>query len=214
MTNNSKIIFAVPRGRILNELKEVLSKADLIPDKSIFDDNCRKLSFKSNNPNITFIKVRAFDVCTFVAFGAAQIGVAGNDVIEEFDYSEVYSPLDLKIGQCRLSVSAPESFVKNENPKTWSNIRIATKYPNITKKYYGKKGVQVETIKLNGSIELAPKLIMCRRIVDLISTGKTLEENGLVELERIIDVSSRLIINRSSLKTDSINIESIIKKFR
>ena len=170
--------------------------------------------FNSTNPLIKFIKVRAFDVCTFVAFGAAHLGIAGSDVIEEFDYSEVYSPIALNIGKCHLSVAALKSLLKEEDPQTWSNIRIATKYPNITKRHFAKKGVQVETIKLSGSIELAPTLSMCRRIVDLVSTGKTLKENGLIEVEKILNVTSRLIINRSALKTNSQNIEKIIKKFK
>ena len=102
--------------------------------------------------------MRAFDVCTFVAFGAAQLGVAGEDVIEEFDYSEVYAPLDLNIGHCKVSVAAEKKLLRKENPDTWSNIRVATKYPNITKKYFSSKGIQTEIIKLSGSMELAPTL--------------------------------------------------------
>ena len=214
MKKDNKIIIAVPRGRILSELKTFLKKINLEPEQSLYDESCRRLMFNSNNPLIKFIKVRAFDVCTFVAFGAAHLGIAGSDVIEEFDYSEVYSPIALNIGKCHLSVAALKSLLKEEDPQTWSNIRIATKYPNITKRHFAKKGVQVETIKLSGSIELAPTLSMCRRIVDLVSTGKTLKENGLIEVEKILNVTSRLIINRSALKTNSQNIEKIIKKFK
>lgn len=213
MKINKKIYFAVPRGRILSELKLIFDKINLFPEDSIYDENCRKLSFASNDPNIQFIKVRAFDVCTFVAFGAAQVGIAGNDVIEEFDYSEIYSPVNLNIGQCRLSIAALETLLKKEDPKMWSNIRVATKYPNFTRKYFAEKGIQVEVIKLNGSVELAPKLAMCRRVVDLVSTGKTLKENGLVEVETILKVNSKLIINRSSLKTNNTIIENIINQF-
>ena len=169
----------------------------------MFSNKTRKLTFASKDPNINYIKVRAFDVCTFVAFGAAQIGIAGDDVIQEYDYSEVYAPLDLNIGHCRLSVAAPSKFLKKDDPSTWSNIRVATKYPNISKNYFAKKGIQIESIKLNGSMELAPSLSMCRRIVDLVSTGKTLKENGLKEVDKIIDVQSKLIINRSAYKTDT-----------
>tara|TARA_B100000686_G_scaffold335026_1_gene403096 strand:+ start:751 stop:1407 length:657 start_codon:yes stop_codon:yes gene_type:complete len=214
MKKNKKIIIAVPRGRILSELRFFLKKVNLKPDKSLFDENSRMLSFGSNVPFIKFVKVRSFDVCTFVAFGAAQIGIAGSDIIEEFDNQEVYSPLNLNIGKCRLSVAALKSLINREDPKTWSNIRIATKYPNITKKYFAEKGIQVETIKLNGSIELAPTLSMCRRVVDLVSTGKTLKDNGLIEVEKIFDITSKLIVNRSSLKTDSIRIKKIINKFK
>ena len=211
---STKIIIAVPRGRIIESCKKILNKTSFSPDSLLFDDNCRKLTFTSSDPKIDFIKVRAFDVCTFVAFGAAQIGIAGDDVVQEFDYSEVYAPLNLKIGYCRLSVAAPRELIEKEDPSTWSNIRIATKYPNLTKKFYASKGVQVEAIKLNGSMELAPSLAMCRRIVDLVSTGKTLEENGLKEVEKILDVQSKLIINRSAYKTKTKMVESVIESIK
>ena len=149
----SKIIIAVPRGRIISEIKKILAKTSFAPEKEMFDDNSRKLTFSSNRKDVDFIKVRAFDACTFVAFGAAQIGIAGEDVIKEFDYSEVYAPLELNIGHCRLSVAALKTLLKKEDPETWSNIRVATKYPNISKEYFAKKGVQVDAIKLNGSME-------------------------------------------------------------
>ena len=211
--SKKKIIIAVPRGRIIEECKKIFEKTSFSPDPLLFDESCRKLTFSSSDPDILFIKVRAFDVCTFVAFGASQIGIAGDDVVQEFNYSEVYAPLNLNIGHCRLSVAAPKKLLKEEDPSTWSNIRIATKYPNITKDFFANKGIQVEAIKLNGSMELAPSLSMCRRIVDLVSTGKTLEENGLKEVEKIIDVESRLIINRSAFKTETKKIELIINKF-
>jgi len=211
---STKIIIAIPRGRIIEDCKTILNKTSFSPDPLLFDDKCRKLTFSSSDPEIDFIKVRAFDVCTFVAFGAAQIGIAGDDVVQEFDYSEVYAPLELNIGHCRLSVAAPRAFLKEEEPSTWSNIRIATKYPNLAKNFYAEKGVQVEAIKLNGSLELAPSLYMCRRIVDLVSTGRTLEENGLDEIEKILDVQSKLIINRSAYKTKTKKIESIIESIK
>ena len=213
MIKNNIINIAIPRGRILKELKFIFKKIKLIPEKQLFDDSCRKLSFDTNKRNIKVIKVRAFDVCTFVAFGAAQFGIAGSDVVDEFNYSEVYTPIDLNIGHCRLSVAALKTLLKKEDPETWSNIRIATKYPNITKNHFAKKGVQVETIKLNGSIELAPKHLMCRRVVDLVSTGNTLKENGLVEVEKIMDVNSKLIVNRSVLKNNIKEVEDIINLF-
>ena len=209
-----KIIIAVPRGRIIKDCKKLLNNTSFSPDPLLFDESCRKLMFKSSNRKINFIKVRAFDVCTFVAFGAAQIGIAGDDVIQEFNYSEVYAPVDLHIGRCRLSIAALKSLLKKEDPKTWSNIRVATKYPNITKSYFANKGVQVEAIKLNGSVELAPTLLMCRRVVDLVSTGTTLKENGLKEIETILDVQSKLIVNRSAYKTRTKEIESIISIFK
>ena len=210
----SKIIIAIPRGRIIKELKTILTKTTFAPEPEIFDDKSRKLTFLSNNKDINFIKVRAFDACTFVAFGAAQIGIAGEDVIKEFDYSEVYAPLELNIGHCRLSVAALKTLLKKEDPETWSNIRVATKYPNISKEYFANKGIQVEAIKLNGSMELAPSLNMCRRIVDLVSTGATLKANGLKEIDEIMKVQSKLIINRSAFKTNNKKIQTIMDEIK
>ncbi len=207
-----KIIIAVPRGRITKECKNLLLKTSFAPDPLLFDKDTRKLTFKSKKRNIEYIKVRAFDACTFVAFGAAQIGIAGEDVISEFDYSEIYAPLDLNIGHCRISVAALKSLLKKEDPQTWSNIRIATKYPNITKKFFFNRGIQVEIIKLSGSMELAPSLNMCRRIVDLVSTGKTLKENGLTEIEEIMKIQSKLIVNRSAYKTKMKEVSKIISE--
>ncbi len=209
----SKIIIAVPRGRITKECRNILSKTTFAPDPMLFDKDTRKLKFKSKNKNVEYIKVRAFDACTFVAFGAAQMGIAGEDVIQEFDYSEVYAPINLNIGHCKVSVAALKSLLKKEDPETWSNIRVATKYPNITKKFFAKKGIQVEIIKLSGSMELAPSLNMCRRIVDLVSTGKTLKVNGLVEVEEIMKIQSKLIVNRSAYKTEIKKIKNMISEF-
>ena len=210
----SKIIIAIPRGRIIKELKTILMKTTFAPEPEMFDDKSRKLTFLSKNKNINFIKVRAFDACTFVAFGAAQIGIAGEDVIKEFDYSEVYAPLELNIGHCRLSVAALKTLLKKEDPETWSNIRVATKYPNISREYFANKGIQVEAIKLNGSMELAPSLNMCRRIVDLVSTGATLKANGLKEIDEIMKVQSKLIVNRSAFKTNNNKIQIIMDEIK
>ena len=210
----SKIIIAIPRGRIIGELKKILMKTTFAPEAEMFDDKSRKLTFLSKNKEVNFIKVRAFDACTFVAFGAAQIGIAGEDVIKEFDYSEIYAPLELNIGHCRLSVAALKTLLKKEDPETWSNIRVATKYPNISKKYFANKGIQVEAIKLNGSMELAPSLNMCRRIVDLVSTGATLKANGLKEIDEIMKIQSKLIINRSAFKTNNKKIQGIMDEFK
>ena len=210
----SKIIIAIPRGRIIKELKTILMKTTFAPEAEMFDDKSRKLTFLSNNKDVNFIKVRAFDACTFVAFGAAQVGIAGEDVIKEFDYSEIYAPLELNIGHCRLSVAALKTLLKKEDPETWSNIRVATKYPNISREYFANKGIQVEAIKLNGSMELAPSLNMCRRIVDLVSTGATLKANGLKEIDEIMKVQSKLIINRSAFKTNNKKIKIIMDEIK
>jgi len=147
------------------------------------------------------VLVRAFDVATVVAFGGAHMGIAGSDVLMEFGYSEIYAPLDLGIGRCRMMVAEPADMVDGDDPRRWSHVRIATKYPEITRRHFAARGVQAECIKLSGSMELAPSLGLCRRIVDLVSTGATLKANGLVEVEQICDVSSRLVVNRAALKT-------------
>ena len=210
---SDKLTIAIPKGRILEELMPVFKKINLKIEPDFFDEASRKLEFSTDHKNVSVIRVRSFDVATFVAFGAAQIGVAGNDVLEEFDYAEIYSPIDLGIGKCRLSVAELQDLAKEDNPATWSNVRVATKYPNLTKKYFAQRGVQAECIKLNGAMELAPKLGLCRRIVDLVSSGRTLKENGLVEVEKILDVTSRLIINRTAFKTRNAEISQWVEKF-
>lgn len=185
----------------------------LEPEKDFFDENSRLLAFKTNREDVALIRVRSFDVATFVAFGGAQIGVAGSDVLMEFDYPDLYSPLDLGIGKCRLSLAAPKEYAADEDFWNASHIRVATKYTNITKKFFAERGVQAECIKLNGAVELAPKLGLSERIVDLVSSGRTLQENGLVEGEKITDVSSRLIVNRTAFKTMGSEIGDIIEGF-
>lgn len=195
------LILAVPKGRILAELRPLLSAAGIEPEPAFDDPDHRGLYFATNHRQISIIRVRSFDVVTFVAFGAAHLGVAGNDVLMEFDYPEVYAPLDLAIGACRLSVAEPLALCESDDPSRWSHIRVATKYPRVTRAHFAARGVQAECIKLNGAMELAPSLGLCRRIVDLVSTGATLQANGLREIEPIADVTSRLIVNRAALKT-------------
>ena len=158
--------------------------------------------------------MRSFDVATFVAFGAAQLGVAGNDVLLEFDYPEIYAPVDLGIGKCRLAVAEPAEMVGEDDPNRWSHIRVATKYPNITRAHFAARGVQAECIKLSGAMELAPTLGLSRRIVDLVSTGATLKANNLVEVEHIADVTSRLMVNRTAWKTYPEEIGGWIERLR
>jgi len=165
-------------------------------------------------PEIEIIRVRSFDVATFVAFGAAQLGIAGNDVLLEFDYPEIYAPVDLKIGKCRLSVAEPAEMSEKDDPSRWSHIRVATKYPHITQRHFAARGVQAECIKLQGAMELAPTLGLCGRIVDLVSSGATLKANNLVEVETIATVTSRLIVNRAAMKTYPHQIGGWVDRFR
>jgi len=212
--DKKKLILAVPKGRILEELMPLLKACDIIPEDDFTNDKSRKLQFTTNNPNLDIIRVRAFDVATFVAYGGAHLGVVGSDAIEEFSYSEIYAPLDLNIGHCRLSVAMPEEEAKNEDPRQWSHIRVATKYPSLTARHFAQRGVQTECIKLNGAMEIAPALGLARRIVDLVSTGSTLKANNMIEVEKILDVSSRLIVNRSIQKTMPTEIARWVEAFR
>ena len=198
---SSKIVLALPKGRILAEVMPLLARAGIVPEPEFANEDSRKLQFRTNQPDVEIVRVRSFDVATFVAFGAAQLGIAGNDVLLEFNYPEIYAPLDLKIGRCRLVVAEPAELVAKDAPRQWSHVRVATKYPEITRAHFAARGVQAECIKLNGALELAPGLGLCRRIVDLVSTGATLKANGLVEVERIADVTARLAVNRTALKT-------------
>ncbi len=208
------IVLAVPKGRILKELRPVLNKIGIVPSAAFDDEDSRDLRFSTNVAGFDIIRVRSFDVPTFVAFGAAQFGVAGSDVLMEFDYPEIYSPLDLGIGKCRISVAELADFSKTDDPSRWSHVRVATKYPELTRRHFAERGVQAECIKLNGAMELAPSLGLCQRIVDLVSSGATLRANGLVEVEHIADVTSRLIVNRTALKTRSDDIGHWIERFR
>jgi ATP phosphoribosyltransferase len=156
------------------------------------------------------IRVRAFDVATFVAHGAAQAGIVGSDVIEEFDYPELYAPVDLGIGRCRLSVAGP---AREEPGGRLSHLRVATKYPALTRRHFERKGIQAECVKLNGAMEIAPALGLSSTIVDLVSSGQTLRDNGLVEQSIILEISARLIVNRTALKTDA-RIAALVERFR
>ena len=214
MASDETLILAVPKGRILSELAPLLARAGIEPDADFADEDARQLRFATNHPDLEIIRVRSFDVATFVAFGAAQLGVAGNDILMEFDFPELYAPVDLKIGRCRLVVAESRALGEHDDPARWSHIRIATKYPSITRRHFAARGVQAECIKLNGAMELAPGLGLCRRIVDLVSSGATLAANGLVEVEHIADISSRLVVNRAVLKTRPEDVGGWVERFR
>jgi ATP phosphoribosyltransferase len=212
--NDDKLIMALPNGRILTEVMPLLRRAGIEPEPAFDDPKARQLRFATSDPGLDIIRVRSFDVATFVAFGAAQIGVAGNDVLMEFDYSEVYAPLDLDIGHCRMMVAAPKDSIGTDDPRTWSHIRVASKYPQVTQRHFAARGVQAEVINLHGAVELAPIIGLCRHIVDLVQTGSTLRANGLVEIEHIADITSRLIVNRAALKTRPDEVGSWIDALR
>lgn len=212
--SNEPLVFALPKGRILDDLRPLMRHVGLEPEPAFDDKKHRGLRFRTNHPNVEIIRVRSFDVATFVAFGAAHLGVAGNDVLMEFGYDELYSPLDLRIGACTMAVAEPAELSAEDDPTRWSHVRVATKYPHVTRAHFAARGVQAECIKLNGAMELAPSLGLCRRIVDLVSSGSTLQANGLQVVEHIADITSRLIVNRTAFKTRPEETRAWIARFR
>ena len=205
------LTFAIPKGRILDEALPVMARAGVVPEDAFHDKSNRSLTFASTRDDLRLIRVRAFDVATFVAHGAAEVGIVGSDVIEEFDYAELYAPVDLDIGHCHLAVAEPKDA--GDPTGRASHLRVATKYPNLTRRHFERRGVQAECVKLNGAMEIAPALGLAGRIVDLVSSGQTLKDNGLVETQRILDISARLIVNRAAWKTDP-RVAALVEAFR
>jgi len=202
------ITIAIPKGRILQESVALFRKIGIDCEELLSDT--RKLIFENRAQRMRYMIVRATDVPTYVEYGCADLGIVGKDTLLEQE-KDLYEPLDLKFGYCRMVVAEPAELSRNDDPAGWTSIRIATKYPNFTEKYFTGKGVQVEIIKLYGYIELAPLVGLSERIVDLVSTGETLKQNGLVEVETIAEITTRLIVNRASLKTKHKRITEIIK---
>jgi ATP phosphoribosyltransferase len=201
------ITFALPKGRIMQDSMELFARIGITCPE--MESDSRKLVFENPQDRYRFMAVRATDVPTYVEYGCADIGVVGKDTLLEQN-KDLYEPLDLKFGYCRMVVAEPKALQQQDDPANWSNIRVATKYPNITERYFAAKGIQVELIKLYGSIELAPLVGLSERIVDLVSTGGTLKANGMVEVETIAEITSRLIVNRASLKTKHQRISKIL----
>lgn len=204
---NNQLTIAIPKGRILTESIELFGKIGIKLDSMLEDS--RKLIFEYPEQNLRALIVRATDVPTYVEYGCADLGIVGKDTLLEQD-KDLYEPLDLKFGYCRMMVAEPANLNKSDDPGRWSHIRVATKYPHVTEKFFASKGVQAEIIKLYGSIELGPLVGLSERIVDLVSTGETLRQNGLVEVETIAEITTRLVVNRASLKTKHQRIRGII----
>jgi ATP phosphoribosyltransferase len=202
------ITIAIPKGRILQESVALFRKIGIDCEELLSDT--RKLIFENRSQRMRYMIVRATDVPTYVEYGCADLGIVGKDTLLEQE-KDVYEPLDLRFGYCRMVVAEPAELSRNDDPAGWTSIRIATKYPNFTERYFTRKGVQVEIIKLYGSIELAPLVGLSERIVDLVSSGETLKQNGLVEVETIAEITTRLIVNRASLKTKHKRITDIIE---
>ncbi|MGH7078047.1 MAG: ATP phosphoribosyltransferase [Acetobacteraceae bacterium] len=211
---DAPLVLALPKGRILEECAPLLAAAEIRPAPDYADEASRRLRFPTDDPGLDVVRVRSFDIATFVAFGAAQLGICGADVLMEFDYPEIYAPLDLGIGGCRMVLAEPAAEAGCEDLRRLSRVRVATKYPNLARRHFAARGVQADIVTLNGSVELAPGLGIARRIVDLVQTGATLAANGLVITEVIAPITSRLIVNRSAVKTGGDDLFSLIAGFR
>ena len=193
LANKTNLIIALTKGRILEETLPLFERAGIVPSESL--KKSRKLLFETNIKNVQFMLLRGSDVATYVEFGSADMGVVGKDLILEHGSEGFYEPLDLGIAQCRLMTA-----VRSDRKITSGRISVATKYINIAKKYFAEQGKQIELIKLNGALELAPALGLADAIVDIVDTGKTLKANGLEPQNLIADISSRVIVNKASMK--------------
>ena len=210
MTENTLTI-ALSKGRIFEETLPLLAAAGIVPAEA--PEKSRKLIIGTNHENIRLVIVRATDVPTYVQYGAADFGIAGKDVLIEHGGSGLSQPLDLHIAECRMMVAVRKGFDYAAASQPGSRLRIATKYPNIAAEHFAGKGVHVDIIKLYGSMELAPLVGLSNAIVDLVSTGNTLKANGLEAVEHVVDISSRLVVNKAALKTKHALLEPIIQAF-
>jgi ATP phosphoribosyltransferase len=207
----SMITLALSKGRIFDETLPLLAAAGIEvledPEKS------RKLILPTNQPNVRVVLVRATDVPTYVEYGGADIGVTGKDTLIEHGGQGLYQPLDLRIAKCRVSVAVRNDFDYERAVKQGSRLKVATKYTSIARDFFATKGVHVDMVKLYGSMELAPLIGLADAIVDLVSTGNTLKANHLVEVERIMDISSYLVVNQAALKLKQAPLRRIIDAF-
>ena len=209
--DNDVIAIALPKGRLLPSVV-ALFKGMGVTCLQDFSDS-RRLICEDPDRYLQFLTLKPADIPTYVEHGAADMGIVGKDQLLE-QRRDVYEPLDLGFGACRLVVAEPAELHKKDDPHSWSHLRLATKYPNLAEAYFSSKGIQAEIIKLNGSLELAPLVGLAERIVDLVETGQTLKENGLVEVEEIAKSTARLIVNRASLKTKYRRVQALIEQMR
>jgi ATP phosphoribosyltransferase len=208
---NSQLTLALSKGRIFEETLPLLEAAGIVvtedPEKS------RKLILATNDPQVRVIIVRASDVPTYVQYGAADFGVAGKDVLHEHGGEGLYQPIDLNIAKCRMSVAVPVGFDYAKAVRQGARLRVATKYTETARQHFASKGVHVDLIKLYGSMELAPLVGLSDAIVDLVSTGNTLRANHLQEVEQIMEISSRLVVNQAALKMKRERLQPILQAF-
>jgi ATP phosphoribosyltransferase len=200
---------ALPKGRLLDSALEVLREIGV----DGVEAESRRLIFEHPGRGLRLLFLKPADVPSYVAYGAADLGVAGKDILLEQE-PDVYEPLDLGFGFCRLVVAEPRALAERDDPSRWSWVRVATKYPRLTEQYFSARGVQVEIVRLDGSIELAPLVGLADRIVDLVQSGETLRVNGLVEVAEITRSTARLIVNRASMKTEYARIRGLIEELK
>jgi len=191
------LTLALPKGRLLRPAFESLRRAGV---DGLPADESRRLIVNDATRGLRVLLLKPLDVPTYVEYGAADLGIVGKDVLLEQE-PDVYEPLDLGFGHCRLVVAEPRALWERDDPAKWSWVRVATKYPNLTRRYFAERGIQVEVVRLDGSIELAPLVGLAERIVDLVQSGETLRANGLVEVAEILCSTARLIVNRAAQKT-------------
>lgn len=208
----AQLTLALSKGRIFEETLPLLEAAGIRVNED--PEKSRKLIIGTNDPDVRVIIVRASDVPTYVQYGAADFGVAGKDILQEHGGSGVYQPIDLQIAKCRMSVAVSEGFDYAKAVRQGARLRVATKYTEIARQHFANKGMHIDLIKLYGSMELAPLVGLSDVIVDLVSTGNTLRANHLVEVEHIMDISSRLIVNQAALKLKRERLQPILEAFR
>ncbi|MFA5242029.1 MAG: ATP phosphoribosyltransferase [Sulfuricella sp.] len=205
------ITIALSKGRIFEETTPLLAAAGIVPQED--PESSRKLILGTNRDDVRLIIVRASDVPTYVQYGAADLGIAGKDVLHEHGGAGMYQPLDLQIAKCRMMVAVPEGFDYEGAVRQGARLRVATKYLQTAREHFAKKGVHVDLIKLYGSMELAPLVGLADAIVDLVSSGGTLKANKLVAVEEIMQISSRLVINQAALKLKHAQIQPLLDTF-
>lgn len=211
MQNTQQLTLALSKGRIFDETLPLLEAAGIRVTED--PETSRKLILATTNPNLRVIIVRASDVATYVQYGAADFGVAGKDVLIEHGGEGLYQPIDLNIAHCRMSVAVQAGFDYENAVRHGARLRVASKYVQIAREHFAAKGVHVDMIKLYGSMELAPLIGLSDAIVDLVSTGNTLRANNLVEVEHIMDISSRLVVNQAALKMKREALQPILQAF-
>ena len=205
----SMLTLALPKGRLLDPALELLGELGV----EGVDGESRKLIFEDEAHGLKLLLLKPADIPAYVTYGAADLGIVGKDILAE-QAPDVYEPLDLGFGFCRLVVAEPRELWERDDPSKWSWVRVATKYARMTEAYFSQKGIQVEIVRLDGSIELAPLVGLADRIVDLVQSGETLRANGLVEVEEIMRSTARLIVNRASMKTEYAAVTRLIQELR